>query len=233
MLRSSERSSKLDWGIELAFGKTEHSGSVIRIHPLTVRVTHWINALAVLVMVTSGWRIYNASPLFAFVIPPGVTLGGWLAGALLWHFAAMWVLALNGLIYLAYGIASGHFRRTLLPLTPTAIMRDLVDALRGRLPHELGIYNAAQRLGYLGVILVLVALVLSGLVLWKPVQFQGLAALMGGYEGARLVHFFAMCLLVVFVVVHVVMVILVPRTFLPMWSGRAKVRRHSAPAGSA
>jgi len=218
--------------LALAFGKTEQSGRVIRVHPLTVRVTHWINALAVLVMVTSGWRIYDASPLFAFVIPPGVTLGGWLAGALLWHFAAMWVLALNGLIYLAYGVLSGHFPRTLLPLSPTAIIRDLVEALRGRLPHELGIYNAVQRLAYLGVILVLVALVLSGLALWKPVQFQGLAALMGGYEGARLVHFFAMCLLVVFVVVHVVMVILVPRTFLPMWSGRARVRQPSAPAAS-
>jgi len=219
--------------LALAFEKTAQSGKVIRIHPLTIRVTHWINALAVLVMVTSGWRIYDASPLFAFVIPPGVTLGGWLAGALLWHFAAMWVLALNGLIYLAYGVLSGRFRRTLLPLSPTAIIRDLVEALRGRLPHALGIYNAVQRLAYLGVILVLVALVLSGLALWKPVQFQGLAALMGGYEGARLVHFFAMCLLVVFVVVHVVMVILVPRTFLPMWSGRAKVRQPSAPAASA
>jgi thiosulfate reductase cytochrome b subunit len=219
--------------LALAFGKTEQSGSVIRIHPLTVRITHWINALAVLVMVTSGWRIYDASPLFAFVIPPGVTLGGWLAGALLWHFAAMWVLAINGVIYLAYGFSSGHFRRTLLPFSPTAIIRDLIDALRGRLPHELGVYNAVQRLAYLGVIGVLVALVLSGLSLWKPVQLQGLAALMGGYEGARLVHFFAMCLLVVFVVVHVGMVILVPRTFLPMWSGRARVRQPSAPAASA
>lgn len=214
----------------MVFGNTEQSGNVIRIHPLTVRLTHWINALAVLVMVTSGWRIYDASPLFGFVIPPGVTLGGWLAGALLWHFAAMWVLALNGLIYIGYGILSGHFRRTLLPLSPTAIVRDLVDALRGRLPHELGVYNAVQRLAYLGVIVVLVALVLSGLALWKPVQFQGLAALLGGYEGARIVHFFAMCLLIVFVVVHVVMVILVPRTFLPMWSGRARVRERPAPS---
>ena len=216
----------------MVFGNTEQSGNVIRIHPLTVRLTHWINALAVLVMVTSGWRIYDASPLFGFVIPPGVTLGGWLAGALLWHFAAMWVLALNGLIYIGYGILSGHFRRTLLPLGPTAIVRDLVDALHGRLPHELGVYNAVQRLAYLGVILVLLALVLSGLSLWKPVQLQGLAALMGGYEGARIVHFLAMCLLVVFVVVHVVMVIVVPRTFLPMWSGRARVRQPPTPAAS-
>src|SRR5689334_6631733 len=75
----------------------ERSGWVI--HPVWVRITHWINALAVIVMITSGWQIYNASPLFGFVFPPAITLGGWLAGALLWHFAAMWVLAVNGLIY--------------------------------------------------------------------------------------------------------------------------------------
>jgi thiosulfate reductase cytochrome b subunit len=202
----------------------------VKIHPLTVRVTHWINVLAVFVMVTSGWRIYNASPLFDFVIPAGITLGGWLAGALLWHFAAMWVLALNGLIYLVYGILSGHFKRTFLPLNPTAVVRDLAQAVRGRLHHDLGMYNAVQRLAYLGVILVLIILVLSGLAIWKPVQFQEIAALMGGYEGARRVHFFAMALLVWFIAVHVAMVILVPRTFLPMWSGRARVRKRLEPA---
>src|ERR1700737_3949237 len=80
------------------------------IHPVWVRITHWINFIAVTVMVGSGWEIYNASPLFAFVFPPAITLGGWLAGALLWHFAAMWVLAVNGLLYLVLGIATGRFR---------------------------------------------------------------------------------------------------------------------------
>jgi thiosulfate reductase cytochrome b subunit len=196
----------------------------VKVHPLVVRITHWINALAILVMVASGWRIYNASPLFeSFTFPEALTLGGWLAGALQWHFAAMWLLALNGLVYVVYGIVSGHFRRKLLPISPGAVLRDVSQALRGRLAHEdLSVYNAAQRAAYLVLILALVVLILSGLAIWKPVQLQELAALMGGYEGARLLHFFAMSLVVVIVVVHVVMVALVPRTFPTMITGRLR-----------
>jgi thiosulfate reductase cytochrome b subunit len=193
----------------------------VRVHPLVVRVCHWLNALAVLMMITSGWQIYNASPLFGFDFPPQVTLGGWLAGALQWHFAGMWLLALNGLVYLIYGIASGHFRRKLLPITPHAILHDVREALRGRLAHEdLSVYNAAQRAAYLALIVALVIMVLSGLAIWKPVQFHWLAALMGDYEGARYVHFFAMAAIAFIVVVHVIMVILVPRTFPTMFTGR-------------
>ena len=192
------------------------------IHPLAVRLAHWINVLAVLVMVLSGWRIYNASPLFAFRFPAELTLGGWLAGALQWHFAAMWLLALNGMFYVGYGLASGHFRRKLLPVSPRAALHDVALALRGRLAHDdLSVYNAAQRAAYLSLILVLVLLVLSGLAIWKPVQLQEFAALMGGYEGARLVHFIAMALLVFIVAVHVVMALLVPRTIPAMITGRA------------
>src|SRR5262245_17174282 len=196
----------------------------VKVHPLIVRITHWINVLAVLVMVTSGWRIYNASPLFeSFVFPDALTLGGWLAGALQWHFAAMWLLALNGLVYVIYGIVSGHFRRRLLPISPRAALHDVGQAMRGKLTHEdLSVYNAAQRAAYLGVVILLIVLVLSGLAIWKPVQLQELAALMGGYEGARLLHFFAMALMVLIVVVHVVMVVLVPRTFPTMITGRLK-----------
>ena len=196
----------------------------VKVHPLVVRITHWINVLAVLMMVTSGWRIYNASPLFeSFTFPDALTLGGWLAGALQWHFAAMWLLALNGLVYVAYGIVSGHFRRKLLPISPRAILRDISQALRGRLAHDdLSVYNAAQRAAYLVLILALMLLIASGLAIWKPVQLQGLAALMGGYEGARLLHFFAMSLVVFIVVVHVVMVALVPRTFPTMITGRLR-----------
>ncbi|HKA39741.1 MAG TPA: cytochrome b/b6 domain-containing protein [Burkholderiales bacterium] len=200
----------------------------VRVHPLLVRITHWINAFAILIMIASGWRIYNASPLFGFTFPDDWTLGGWLAGALQWHFAAMWLLALNGLAYLAYGIASGHFRRKLLPVAPAAIWRDMAAALRGKLAHDdLRVYNSAQRAAYLAAILIGVVLVLSGLVLWKPVQFQTLGLLLGDYEGARYVHFFAMAALVLFVVVHVVMVLVVPRTFPSMITGRA---RNPAPA---
>jgi thiosulfate reductase cytochrome b subunit len=192
------------------------------VHPLVVRITHWVNALAVLVMVLSGWRIYNAAPLFeSFRFPPELTLGGWLAGALQWHFAAMWLLAVNGLVYLVYGIASGHFRRKLLPISPRAVFEDISKALRGRLSHEdLSVYNAAQRAAYLALIVALVLLVLSGLAIWKPVQMQELAALMGGYEGARLVHFICMVAVVFIVIVHVVMVALVPRTLPAMITGK-------------
>lgn len=195
----------------------------VSIHPLIVRITHWINALAILIMVTSGWRIYNASPLFPFRIPNELTLGGWLAGALQWHFAAMWLLVLNGIVYMTYGIASGHFRRKLFPLTPRDVLRDVREALRGKLAHEdLSMYNAAQRAAYLAIIFCLVVLVFTGLAIWKPVQFQEIAALMGGYEGARFLHFGAMALMVAVVLVHIAMVVLVPRSFPTMITGRAR-----------
>jgi len=195
----------------------------VKVHPLVVRVTHWINAFAILIMAASGWRIYNASPLFGFRFPNDLTLGGWLAGALQWHFAALWLLVLNGIVYVGYGIFSGHFRRKLFPLTPRAVLSDVLAALRGKLAHDdLAVYNAAQRAAYLAIILCLVVLVLSGLAIWKPVQFQEIAWLMGGYEGARLVHFFAMALMVFIALVHIVMVILVPRTFPTIVTGRAR-----------
>jgi len=194
-------------------------------HPLLIRITHWINVLAILILILSGWRIYNASPLFDFRFPSEWTLGGWLAGALQWHFAAMWLLVVNGLVYVAYGFLSGHFRRKLLPLSPSAVLRDVGAALRGKLAHDdLAVYNAAQRAAYLAVIVLGVVLVLSGLVIWKPVQFQTLGLLMGDYEGARYVHFFAMAGVVLFVIVHVVMVALVPRTFISMFTGRVRAK---------
>jgi len=200
-----------------------NSGSYTQVHPLVVRIAHWVNALAILIMVLSGWTIYNASPLFGFTFPYEVTLGGWLAGALQWHFAAMWVLAINGLVYVCYGILSGHFRRKLLPVTPGAVLHDVGQALRGKLAHDdLSLYNAAQRAAYLGAIVLAVMLILTGLVIWKPVQFYAIGQFMGDYEGARYLHFFAMVLLVLFVVVHVVMVALVPRTFPSMITGRVR-----------
>ena len=194
-----------------------------KVHPLIVRIAHWLNALAVLMMIASGWKIYNASPLFDFVFPDEITLGGWLAGALQWHFAAMWLFVLNGIVYVAYGILSGHFRRKLLPISPRALLRDIGAALRGRLGHDdLTVYNAAQRAAYLALILLLIVLVLTGLVLWKPVQFYWYGQFIGDYEGARLLHFFAMAGVFFIVVVHVVMVALVPRTFPSMFTGRIR-----------
>jgi thiosulfate reductase cytochrome b subunit len=191
------------------------------IHPLIVRVTHWINALAIICMIMSGLRIYNASPLFDFRFPDWMTLGGWLAGALAWHFAAMWLLMLNGLIYLVYGFASGHFRHALLPLYPRDILRDVGAALRFRLSHVLGRYNAVQRIMYAGVIVLIILIVLSGFVMWKPVQLHWFGWLLGDYEGARLIHFFAMAGIVLFIFVHLVLVMIVPSTLKPMITGRA------------
>lgn len=199
----------------------------VLVHPLVVRVTHWVNALAVLIMIASGWQIYNASPLFGFSFPHNATLGGWLAAGLQWHFAGMWLFALNGLVYLLYGILSGHLRRKLLPIAPSAVMRDVLAAVRGKLPHDdLTVYNAAQRAAYLALIVFLVVLIASGLALWKPVQLYWLASLMGDYEGVRYIHFFAMSAVAFIVLVHVVMVILVPRTFPSMITG--KVRHEKA-----
>ncbi|HEY7664642.1 MAG TPA: cytochrome b/b6 domain-containing protein [Xanthobacteraceae bacterium] len=191
------------------------------IHPAWVRVTHWINVLAVAVMIGSGWEIYNASPLFPFVFPPAITLGGWLAGALLWHFAAMWLLAVNGLVYIMLGFATGRFRRKLVPIRPGEVVSDTRAALTGRLTHDdLSVYNAVQKLLYVGVILAGIVIVLSGLSIWKPVQLQELTAVFGGYDTARYVHFFAMATIVGFLVVHVVMALLVPKSLRAMITGR-------------
>ncbi|MFJ2993890.1 cytochrome b/b6 domain-containing protein [Pandoraea sp. NPDC087047] len=191
------------------------------VQPGWLRVTHWLNVLAVLAMVMSGWRIYNASPIFPFRFPNDITLGGWLGGALQWHFAAMWLLVANGLIYVLVNLASGRLSRRFFPLTPAGVVRDLFAALRGRLAHnDPRHYNQVQRAAYLFAVLDLVLLVASGLAIWKPVQLGWLCTLFGGFQGARLVHFVAMAGLVAFVAIHVAMVALVPRTLRTMITGR-------------
>jgi thiosulfate reductase cytochrome b subunit len=191
------------------------------VHPVWVRVCHWTNAVAMVVMIMSGWQIYNASPLFNFLFPKSITMGGWLAGALLWHFAAMWLLMINGLVYVILGLATGRFRRKLTPITPSGVLADTKAALTGKLAHDdLSKYNSVQKLLYAGIILIGVLIVLSGLSIWKPVQFQYLTALFGGYDIARYVHFFAMAAIVLFLVVHVVMALLVPKSLRAMLTGR-------------
>ena len=197
----------------------------MRAHPWPVRLTHWVNAAAMTVMIASGWRIYNASPLFPFVFPAWATLGDWLGGALAWHFAAMWLLAANFLTYLLFGLKSGHIRRRLLPLSAREVAHDLKLALRFRLPHTEGGYNAVQRLLYVLVGVGIAGAIASGLALWKPVQLAPLTMALGGYEAARHVHFAAMSSLVAFVVVHLALVAIVPRTLLPMITRRAEAPR--------
>ena len=191
------------------------------IHPLWVRVTHWVNAVAVIVMIMSGWQIYNASPLSPFTYPTSITLGGWLAGALLWHFAAMWLFVINGLVYVALGILTGRFRRKLFPIRPREVIANVKAALTLKLRHDdVSVYNAAQKLLYLGVIVAGFVVALSGLAIWKPVQLQTLTALFGGYDTARYVHFFAMAAIVTFLVIHVVLALLVPKSLRAIIVGR-------------
>src|SRR3981189_2213479 len=155
------------------------------IQPAWVRTVHWINAVAMVLMIMSGWQIYNASPLFGFRFSSAITLGGWLGGALLWHFAAMWLLMVNGLVYLILGFATGRFRKKLLPITPAGVIADTKAALTGKLSHDdLTRYNYVQKLLYAGIIVVGGVIVLAGLSIWKPVQLQWLTALVGGYERA-------------------------------------------------
>src|SRR6202451_4697387 len=188
------------------------SGPVKVIQPAWVRIVHWINAVAVIMMIMSGWQVYNASPLFNFSFPASINLGGWLGGALLWHCAAMWLLMVNGLVYLTLGFAPGRFRKKLLPITPQGVLSDVKAALTFKLEHDdLTRHNYVQKLLYAGIIVVGVVIVLSGLSIWKPVQLQYLTALFGGYDVARYVHFFCMSAISAFLVVHVALAVLVPK----------------------
>ena len=191
------------------------------IQPGWVRVVHWINAVAMILMIMSGWQIYNASPLFDFKFSSAITLGGWLGGALQWHFAAMWLLMVNGLVYLALGLMTGRFRKKLLPISASGVIGDTRAALTGKLSHDdLSKYNQVQKLLYAGIIIVGILIVLSGLSIWKPVQLQYLTALFGGYDVARYVHFFCMAAIVGFLVIHVALALLVPKSLRAMIIGR-------------
>jgi thiosulfate reductase cytochrome b subunit len=190
-------------------------------HPLPIRIMHWIAAPAIICMILSGWAIYDASPSLPFTFPRWMVLGGWLAGGIAWHISVMWALFADGLAYLLYGLASGHFRRDLSPPSPRAVIRTVIAALTGRLGHRLGHYNAVQRLLYAGVIVLICLQVATGLAIWKPVQLGWVAELFGGYPIARNIHLAAMIGIVLFLVVHLTLVAIFPRTLLAMLSGAA------------
>jgi len=192
-----------------------------RLHPLGLRIMHWVNALAMIVMIGSGWEIYNDEVIFGWLhFPHWMTIGGGAEGALQWHFAAMWLLMLNGLCYLGYGLATGRFRRKLLPVWPGDVIATVRDALRFKLGHDdITHYNAVQKLLYIGIIAVIVVQVLSGFAVWKPVQLSELAALFGSFQGSRIVHFIGMVLICGFLLVHVALALLVPKTIGAMITG--------------
>ncbi|CAN5818202.1 cytochrome b/b6 domain-containing protein [soil metagenome] len=192
-----------------------------RLHPWPLRIMHWINALAMLTMIGSGWKIYNDEVLFGWLhFPDWITIGGEAQGALQWHFFAMWMLMLNGLAYLAYGLVTGRFRAKFLPIRLREILADVRDALAFRLAHgDITHYNAVQKLLYTGVIAVIVVQVFSGWAIWKPVQLSELLPLFGGFQGGRLVHFLGMAAIVGFLLVHVALALIVPRTIGAMITG--------------
>jgi thiosulfate reductase cytochrome b subunit len=206
-------------------------------HPLILRIAHWLLALSVLILIGSGWRIYDASPIFSFRFPVWATLGGdvdtalaWhndpgVATAIAWHLAAIWLFFTAILLLIGHGALSGHFRRDWLPLTPRAFFTDFFAAARFRLAHDLSRYNAVQKAFYWGVLFAVCMMLLSGLAIWKPVQLAWLTALFGGFQGARLVHFLFMSALALFIVVHLTLVVLVPSTLLAMVLGHVPHRR--------
>ena len=192
-----------------------------RLHPLPVRIMHWINAAVMLVMITSGWGIYDDD-----VIVRGLhfsqfwRMGDWAAWSLNWHFAGMWFLTLNGAAYLIYGVATGRLRERLLPIRPAELVRTVVDTLHLRIAHEdLTVYNAVQKLLYIVVMLAGISQVVTGLAIWKPVQFSGLVSLLGGFQTARVLHFAGMAVIVGFLTVHVALSLLVPKTLWAMVAG--------------
>nr|WP_294546115.1 cytochrome b/b6 domain-containing protein [uncultured Rhodopila sp.] len=211
----------------------------VQTHPIAARITHWLMALAILLLIGSGWRIYNASPIFDFRFPEAVTLGGdvedalalhndpGVASALAWHFAAMWLLALSYLGFVLWNTITGHFRRDFLPIGPRLFWRDFVAAATFRLQHRLGEYNVVQRVAYWGALGSVAMMLLSGIAIWKPVQTYPLEVLFGGFQGARIAHFVFMTAIVLFIVIHVALVILVPKTFVAMTLGRATAVPHA------
>jgi thiosulfate reductase cytochrome b subunit len=198
-----------------------HASHPHRLHPLPLRIMHWINAIAIFIMIGSGWKIYNDDVIFGFLhFPDWIVIGKWAQHGLQWHFFGMWIFVLNGLAYLTYGIATGRFRRKLLPISLREIFVTVGEALRFQLRHDdLTHYNAVQKILYLGVMCIGILIVLSGLALWKPVQFSELAALFGTFQTIRLVHFLCMSAIVGFILIHVTLALLVPQSLVAMVTG--------------
>ena len=192
-----------------------------RLHPLPLRIMHWINAVAVFIMIGSGWKIYNDDVILGWLhFPDWIVIGKWAQYGLQWHFFGMWIFVLNGIAYLGYGIATGRFRQKLFPITLRELFVTIGDALRFRLTHDdLTVYNAVQKILYLGVILVGILIVITGLCLWKPVQFSEVASLFGSFQTIRIIHFLCMAAIVGFILVHVTLALLVPQSLVAMITG--------------
>jgi thiosulfate reductase cytochrome b subunit len=192
-----------------------------KLHPLPLRVMHWINAITIFIMVGSGWKIYDDEPIWGWLqFADSITIGRWAQHGLQWHFFGMWIFVVNGLAYLTYGFVTGRYRRMLLPLRFKELIATIKDAMHFRLAHDdTTKYNAVQKLLYIGIICIGLLIVISGLTIWKPIQFSFLVDLFGSFQNARVVHFLCMSAIVGFVVIHVALALLVPKTIVAMVGG--------------
>jgi thiosulfate reductase cytochrome b subunit len=187
---------------------------------------HWINAFAMIVMILSGWGIYDDDVIIhGLHFSSALRLGSWAAPSLLWHFAGMWLLALNGLAYLIYGFVTGRLRERMLPIRIDDLLQTVRETLHFKIAHDdLTVYNAVQKLLYIVVILAGISQVVTGLLIWKPVQFSSAVALLGGFQAVRVEHFIGMSVIVGFLVVHVALSLIVPRTLWAMLSGGPRLQ---------
>jgi len=200
-------------------------------HPFIIRCTHWVDAVALGIMITSGLRIYNASPIWDFTIPSAVTFGGWLAGARQWHFFGMWLFVVNGIVWCIYNILSSHGRKTTIfsAKDVSGIFPMIRYYLRIDKQHPLVIkYNALQKLTYTFVPVIALGMILSGIAIYWPVQFQSITRIFGNYDKARIAHFLFMSTLVIFFIGHLIMVIIAGwSNFLSMITGWKKIPENS------
>jgi thiosulfate reductase cytochrome b subunit len=187
---------------------------------------HWTNAVAMFIMIGSGWKIYNDEVIFGWLhFPEFLTIGKWAQHGLQWHFFGMWIIVLNGCAYVGYGLRTGRLRRMLLPIRWNDVLCTTKDALRLHFVHDdLSKYNAMQKLLYIGVICAAILIVISGLAIWKPIQFSELLALFGSFQNARLVHFLCMSAIVLFIAIHIILALLVPRTLLSIIAGGPMIK---------
>lgn len=189
------------------------------IHKGSLRLLHWLNAMAVLVLISSGWAIYNADPFYDFSFTNPVLLGNFLTEALRWHLALAWFFFATVLLFIIFRVLMSVDGPALKPVSLKGVYADMIAAIAIRLHHSVGTYNQIQRIFYLSIMLLFFIVLLSGLALWKPVQLYALTELFGCYESTRRVHFWTMVSIVIFIVVHLFMIIITPSTLLSMIFG--------------
>lgn len=206
----------------------------VRQHPLIIRITHWVNFIALGIMVMSGLQIYNASPVlsFDFGFPRFVTLGGWLQGGRQWHFLGMWLFAMNGMVWVAYNLLSRHgWATTIFSKKDIGGLLPMIRYyLRLRKEHPpVRKYNALQKVAYTSVPFIALGAVLSGVAIYWPVQFSWVTSLFGNYDTARVWHFVFMSALVLFVAGHLFMVTISGwNNFLSIITGYKKIKEETA-----